>query len=136
MRALIAVCLLIAPAAVAAASYETLARELVAPCCWKEALALHRSPAAEEARAELRRLVAEGKTDAQIREWFVGRYGERVLLTPSGDKGQALFWAPVLAGLAALIAGAAVLRKWTAHRTRSPAEYFAASGLDDSEWDW
>ena len=127
---------MLAPGAYATAGYDQLANELVAPCCWKEALALHRSPAADQARAELRQLIGEGKTDAEVREWFVAQYGERILLTPAGEKGQALFWAPAIALLLGLLAGAAALRKWIARRPAPATGPPAALDLDDSEWDW
>lgn len=97
---------------------------------------LHRSPAADEARAELRGLIDEGKTEPEIREWFVGKYGERVLLTPTGEKAQALFWAPILTAALALIVGGLALRRWTMHRAAPVAAPAATLDLDDSEWDW
>ena len=131
--------LLLAPAARAEASFDKLSHELVAPCCWKEALAAHRSPAADAARTELHDLIAEGKSESEIRNWFVDKYGERILLTPQGDKAQALFWIPIAAGAAGLLAAAFLLRRWAVGRRAAP---LAAPGpapalhIDDSEWDW
>lgn len=116
--------------------YDELASELVAPCCWKEALTRHRSPAADQARAELRAQIAEGKSKDEIRAWFVAKYGERILLTPSGEKARALFWAPVLAVVLGLIAGGAVLRRWTTRRAAPVSGPPAALDVDESEWDW
>jgi cytochrome c-type biogenesis protein CcmH len=135
-RSMVICCLMLAPGPLVGASYDELAEDLVAPCCWKEALTLHRSPAADEARAELRALIDEGKTEGEIRAWFVAKYGERILLTPDGEKGRALFWGPVLAGMLGLAAGLTALRKWSATgavRARPAAE---PAALDDSEWDW
>ena len=136
MSRILALLLAVTPSLFGAADYDKLANELVAPCCWKEALALHRSPAAEAAQAELRGLIGEGKSEGEIRDWFVAKYGERILLTPTGDKAQALFWAPILAAILGLIAGGFALRRWTTRRAAPAAGPPAALDLDDSEWDW
>lgn len=139
MWRILAICFAVTPGAWAAADYDKLANELVAPCCWQEALALHRSPAADQARVELRGLIEEGKTEDEIRAWFVANYGERILLTPTGEKAQALFWAPILAVVLGLLAGGVALRRWTMRRAvqAAPAAGPAATiDLDDSEWDW
>ncbi|MEZ5362812.1 MAG: cytochrome c-type biogenesis protein CcmH [Bryobacterales bacterium] len=129
---------MLASAARAEASYDKLSHELVAPCCWKEALAAHRSPAADAARTELHGLIAEGKSESEIRDWFVDKYGERILLTPQGDKAQALFWTPVVAAAIGLLAAAFLLRRWVAGRTARLASPGPAPVLhiDDSDWDW
>lgn len=118
------------------APYDKLANELVAPCCWKEALAQHRSPAADEARAEFRTLVAEGRSEAEIRDWFVAKYGERILLTPAGGKARALFWIPIAGAAFALSMAVFALRRWSAKRSRSAGLAPAIAVVDDSEWDW
>ena len=119
------------------ALYERLAAELVAPCCWQESLTLHRSPAADEARAELRRLIDQGRSEREIREAFVGRYGERVLIVPRGGKSDALFWPPLLALAAGLALGAVFLRRLLTN-ARPPAR--AAPGpsveIDERDLDW
>ena len=124
------------PYAESEALYDDLAAELVAPCCWKESLAQHRSPAADAARAELRAQIAEGKSEDEIRARFVAQYGERILLTPEGNKALALFWAPALAILAGLAAGVFALRKWMRRRPAPAGGPPAGFDLDDSEWDW
>jgi cytochrome c-type biogenesis protein CcmH len=139
MWRILAICVSLAPAALAGADYDKLAHELVAPCCWQEALALHRSPAADQARAELRGLIEEGKTEDEIRAWFVANYGERILLTPEGGKAQALFWGPILVVIAGLLAGGFALRRWTIRRAARPAPAVgpaATIDLDDSDLDW
>jgi cytochrome c-type biogenesis protein CcmH len=57
---------------------------LVAPCCWSEAVAHHRSEVAAEIRAEIERMVAEGKSDREILDHFIARYGKRILIEPEG----------------------------------------------------
>ncbi len=136
MRSRLILWVLLAPAAFAQTRYDALAAELVAPCCWKESLATHRSPAADTARAELRNLVAEGRTAAEIRERFVSKYGARILLTPDGGLGAALFWTPILGALLGTIAGVAALLRWRRTRLAAAPSSPAAFSLDDSERDW
>jgi len=75
--------------AVAAADPQSLEREakqleaaLMAPCCWAQQVSLHQSPAADEIRQNIRRLLAEGKTRQQILDFYVAEYGDRILAEP------------------------------------------------------
>src|ERR1700724_3351319 len=61
----------------------------VAPCCWHEHLAVHNSPAADEMRAEIAALIASGRTETEIVDHYVARYGERILREP---RGQGWLW--------------------------------------------
>ena len=68
-------------------------------CAVCQGVAISDSPASM-ARAQLdkvRELVAEGKTDQEIEDYFVARYGEWVLLEPKKTGLNAFLWAgPVL----------------------------------------
>lgn len=50
--------------------------------CQNESLAGSRSDLANDLRRELRTLIKQGKTDAEIREFMVSRYGDFVLYRP------------------------------------------------------
>ena len=70
--------------ALAAADPQALEREaklleakLMAPCCWAQQVSLHQSPAADEIKQNIRRLLAEGKTSQQILDTYVAEYGDR-----------------------------------------------------------
>jgi len=58
----------------------------MAPCCWQESVAVHRSEIAEEMRGEIARMVASGRSEDQIVDEYVARYGERILREPRGSK--------------------------------------------------
>ena len=61
-------------------------------------------------RQVIRQQLAEGRTPDQVRQWFVDRYGEQVLLSPDpGGPGLLAWLLPVLAVLLA----AAVVWRWT-----------------------
>jgi cytochrome c-type biogenesis protein CcmH len=90
-----------------------LATELRCPVC--EALSVADSPSstARAIRADLRRRIAAGQSDEQIRQAYVERYGESILLEPQGSGLGMLVWGlPVVA----LVLGggglALALRRW------------------------
>jgi cytochrome c-type biogenesis protein CcmH len=75
--------------AVAAADPQALEREakqleakLMAPCCWAQQVSLHQSPAADDIKQTIRKLLAEGKTSQQILDIYVAQYGDRILAEP------------------------------------------------------
>jgi cytochrome c-type biogenesis protein CcmH len=55
---------------------------LVAPCCWLQQVSEHQSEAADQVRAEIRVLLASGKTRQQVLDAFVAEYGPRILVVP------------------------------------------------------
>jgi cytochrome c-type biogenesis protein CcmH len=73
---------------------ERLFSKFMAPCCWRENLLSHSSPLADELRAEIRKQIAGGKTDEQIKSYFLRRYSSRVLAMPEGVKATWLGWTP------------------------------------------
>lgn len=75
--------------ALAATDPQALEREarqletkLMAPCCWAQQVSLHQSPAADEIKRNIRRLLAEGKTSQQVLDFYVAEYGDRILSEP------------------------------------------------------
>ncbi len=61
--------------------------------CQNESLAGSRSDLAMDLRRELRNLIKQGKTDAEIREFMVSRYGDFVLYRPPVKPSTWLLWA-------------------------------------------
>jgi cytochrome c-type biogenesis protein CcmH len=55
---------------------------LIAPCCWSQQVSLHQSPAADDIKQTVRKLLAEGKTSQQILDIYVAQYGDRILAEP------------------------------------------------------
>ncbi len=113
--------------------YQRLCEALVAPCCWRESVAMHRSPEALRARDEVAALILEGKSDHEILDDFVSRYGARVLMEPSGSRSQWLYVLPFLVLLAGVLSVVHFLRSRTRRKVAARA---SPSPLDDSEWDW
>jgi cytochrome c-type biogenesis protein CcmH len=118
-----AVLALAAPAALAAAPRTTLGDvedEVMCPVCGTP-LNVSESPQANRERAYIRRLVAEGKTKAQIKRALVAQFGPNVLALPQSDKGVnwAVYAVPAALVLAALAALAVFVPRW---RRRAPAD--------------
>ena len=65
---------------------KKLQAKFIAPCCWSESVAVHRSESAAQMRAEIASLVASGKSEEEIVAFYVAKHGERILLEPRGQK--------------------------------------------------
>ncbi|MFT7387752.1 MAG: cytochrome c-type biogenesis protein CcmH [Candidatus Endobugula sp.] len=77
--------------------YFQLSEELRCPKCQNQNLAGSDSQIAGDLRRELRRLLAEGKTDNEIKGFMVDRYGEFVLYSPRLQKSTLVLWGlPIL----------------------------------------
>jgi cytochrome c-type biogenesis protein CcmH len=55
---------------------------LIAPCCWRQPVSDHYSPAADEVRSEIRNMLAAGSTKEEILDRYIGEYGEKILAKP------------------------------------------------------
>jgi cytochrome c-type biogenesis protein CcmH len=97
---------------------EALAARLRCPDCQSISVAESDSQTARAIRAEIRQMVAAGRSDQQVLDYFVARYGRWVLLDPPPTGATLLLW---LLPVVALAAGAAVLARYR-RRTRPSAE--------------
>jgi cytochrome c-type biogenesis protein CcmH len=78
---------------------------LIAPCCWRQPVSSHFSPASDEVRADIRERLASGSTRDEILASYVAEYGEKILAKPSAKGFNALaYFLPLIF----LIIGAAV----------------------------
>lgn len=80
---------------------ERLAGQLRCPDCQALSVAESRTRAADAIRVEIEEQVAAGRSDVAIRQHFVDRYGEWILLAPSDPVAWWLPVAVILAGIAA-----------------------------------
>jgi cytochrome c-type biogenesis protein CcmH len=78
-----------------AARIENLEQSLLAPCCYGGPVATHSSEISIKMKAEIARWVDEGRTDAQIIDTYVQRYGSRVYAPPK-PVGRWVYWVPWL----------------------------------------
>jgi cytochrome c-type biogenesis protein CcmH len=84
-----------------------IAEELRCLVCQNESLAGSRADLAEDLRREVRTLIRQGKTDQEIKDFLVARYGDFVLYRPPVKPSTWLLWAGpfvfMVAGIAALV---------------------------------
>ena len=69
-----------------------ISEELRCLVCQNESLAGSRSDLAQDLRRELRTLIKAGKTDPEIKEYLVSRYGDFVLYRPPVNPVTWLLW--------------------------------------------
>jgi cytochrome c-type biogenesis protein CcmH len=70
----------------------TIAEELRCLVCQNESLAGSRADLANDLRREVRTLIRSGKSDAEIKEFLVSRYGDFVLYRPPVKPTTWLLW--------------------------------------------
>lgn len=92
--------------------YEALIRELRCTVCQNQTIADSNASLARDLRREVRRMMEEGKTDQEIRDFLTARYTDFVLYKPPVTSRTYLLWAaPVLLLLGGLGGAAAVVAR-------------------------
>ncbi len=105
---------LLAPVAAAeqAASLTEIEKQVMCPVCGT-LLQLAESPQAQRERAFINRLIAEGKSEEQIKDALVAEYGDEVLaLPPRSGFSLSAYLVPIIAFLVAAVALAAGVLRW------------------------
>jgi cytochrome c-type biogenesis protein CcmH len=124
----------LAPAAGAIAPRTTLndvEDEVMCPTCGTPLNLATDAPLANDERALIRRLIAQGYTKDQIKHRLVQEFGPNVLALPKA-KGFDLvaYLVPIVLAAAGLLAIAALALRW---RRRRPAEPAAVPDLDPAD---
>lgn len=100
-----------------------LAITLRCPTCHSQSMANSDAPAAQAGRDEILRRVKAGQSDAEIKAFFVSRYGDAILLDPPNRGVSALVWVlPVLAVVAAVAGLAFAFGRWRPRRRHASAD--------------
>jgi len=92
-----------------------LEESMLAPCCWAESVAVHRSEIAARMRAEIAKFVAQGMTDREILDHYKGIHGARILREPEGGARFLVYLIPVVATVAGLLLVLVVIRRLSHH---------------------
>ncbi|ACO45696.1 cytochrome c-type biogenesis protein [Deinococcus deserti] len=109
---------------------ERLGTNLRCPICTGVPITESTNDISREMLREVREQVAAGRSDRDVYEYFVARYGNFVLLDPPKEGAGVLLWgAPLLA----LGAGGAVL--WRVLRRRTPATMAAPPMTEPEPFD-
>lgn len=96
--------------------FQTLVNELRCPKCQNQNLADSNSPIAADLRDEIYRMLEDGKSDQEIVDFLVARYGEFVLYNPPVKATTLLLW---LTPAALLVIGLLVV--FMVRRRQQPA---------------
>lgn len=108
------------------ARFHALASELRCVKCQNQSLADSNAQIARDLRHEVLQLMRQGKSDAEVKDFLVGRYGEFVLYRPQVASRTWLLWfGPVLL----LLAGGGVVARIVRRRAGA-----SIAGDDGQEW--
>jgi cytochrome c-type biogenesis protein CcmH len=92
--------------------YENITKELRCLVCQNETIADSNATLAVDLRREVHKMIADGKSDEQIKEFMLARYGDFVLYKPRLTGKNLLLWAaPVLFLLFGVFAAVRFIRK-------------------------
>ena len=106
--------------------FRTLVSELRCVMCQNQSLADSNAQIAHDLRREVLDLMREGRSDAEIKDFLVARYGEFVLYRPRVEASTWLLW---LGPAVLLLAGGIVVARIV--RARS-----AQASAPDEEQEW
>jgi cytochrome c-type biogenesis protein CcmH len=99
---------------VSEATVHQVASQLRCVVCQNLSVADSPSEMANQMRAIVRQRLAGGETPEQVIRYFVDRYGEWILLSPTPHGLNLLVWAsPAIAVLVGLAVVACLIRRWT-----------------------
>lgn len=96
--------------------FHELVAELRCPKCQNQTLADSNSPIAQDLRGEIYRMLEDGKTDSEIVDFLVARYGEFVMYRPPVKNTTLILW---LTPLLLVVIGIGIL--WRVNRRQSMA---------------
>jgi cytochrome c-type biogenesis protein CcmH len=107
--------------------------QVMCPICGT-LLELANSPQADRERAFIRRLIARGKSEQQIKDALVAQYGPTVLATPPASGFDlTAYLVPAIAVVAAAIAIGLGVWRWRRQSRRGPPSGPAGPRLQESE---
>jgi cytochrome c-type biogenesis protein CcmH len=112
---LIGLVMLQASPALAKDTVNSVAKELIAPCCWRQSVADHDSEIARTMKSEIKDMLAEGLTKQQILDHYVKIYGEQILSSPpkTGFNLLAAYLLPIGLTLVTSIIVVFMVLKWS-----------------------
>jgi cytochrome c-type biogenesis protein CcmH len=116
----------------AQARYERLAHELRCLVCQNQSLAESGAELADDLKREVKSLIAQGKSDAEIKGFLQARYGDFILYKPPMQSNTAVLWiGPFLALGIGVVSAALLLRKRRA--SAATADHGDSSALSEAQ---
>ncbi len=113
--------------------FQQLTHELRCPMCQNETLADSNAPIARDLRNQIFKLMQEGKSDEEIKQYLVARYSGYILYDPPLNPGTVLLW---FGPLLILLGGAGVVLVAIRKRKRDGVEATTVGEIADNGEDW
>jgi cytochrome c-type biogenesis protein CcmH len=110
---------------------NVIASQLFCPVCQNVPLDVCGTQACADWRAEIRSMLAQGKSTQDIKTYFASRYGQRVLATPEAQGINTLVWILPIVGVVAGLAVAIVALRRMAPGALSAEVSQTAVSYDD-----
>ena len=101
------------------AMYEDITDEVRCLVCQNQTIADSTAPLAADLRREIRRMIQEGQSENEIKDFLVERYGGFVLYTPRFQSWNIALW---LAPVALLVIGLAAVVRFARNRADLPID--------------
>src|ERR671911_2950877 len=96
---------------------RAIAQELRCVVCQNLSVADSPSEMAQQMRASVREQVQAGKSPQEIKDFFVSKYGEWVLLAPTNTGfNRLLWWLPMIVLVGGVITALLLVRRWAARK--------------------
>lgn len=100
---------------------EAIARTLKCPVCGSQSVADSDVAASRAIRAEIGRLVEDGRSDREVRDAIAASFGDEVQLTPPASGFAGLVWIlPVVALVVAIAGVSSAITRWRRVPRASP----------------
>lgn len=96
---------------------------LLAPCCYSESVKVHRSELAAQIRVDIRRAVEAGRSDREILDSYIARYGLRILREPEGARSTWLHGGVLFGVFLGTLVAVLVIRRLRKQARRAAPSY-------------
>jgi len=121
---------------VTADDVNRIAKQMYCPVCENEPLDACRTAACQQWRAQIGQMLSEGQSDQQIKDYFVARYGVRVLAQPPAQGTSLLLYVlPIVGLIVGVVIVVWLLRRLRARGAQAPVRPAAPQSTGDAYTD-
>ncbi|OOG58256.1 cytochrome C biogenesis protein [Rhodanobacter sp. B05] len=113
--------------------FQHLTQQLRCPMCQNETLADSNAPIARDLRNQIFKLMQQGRSDDEIKQYLVARYSDYILYNPPLKTGTVLLW---FGPLLILLGGGGVVLVALRKRKRQGVEATTVGESADNGEDW
>ena len=113
--------------------FQHLTQQLRCPMCQNETLADSNAPIARDLRNQIFKLMQQGRSDDEIKQYLVARYSDYILYNPPLKPGTVLLW---FGPLLILLGGGGVVLVALRKRKRDGVETTTVGESADNGEDW